>query len=132
MSFLNEIYSEIENEFTEIENGQALIAHMSAFYTLINYLELTDNGSGLNGKDLENRFYQRKEYKTIIEKLISHKVLVQAEDGIFFLNRQAKEVITPIFDNLMALPKKKLVNVPKDDPGLNLLYKYRSELFISE
>lgn len=132
MSFLNEIYSEIEKEFTEIENGQALVAHMSAFYTLINYLELTDNGSGLQENDIRNRFYQRKEYKTIIEKLINHKVLVKSEDGLYFLNKQAKELISPIFNNLMAIPEKKLNNVPKHDPSLNLLYNYNSKFFISE
>lgn len=129
MSFLNEIYSEIETEFTE---GQSQVSHMSAFYTLINYLELIDNGTGISEKDLRNRFYTRSEYKTIVEKLISHSVLEKSNDGTFFLNKDAKKLISPIFDNLMEIPKKKMSNVPKNDPGLNLLYNYRSKLFISE
>ena len=129
MSFLHDIYSEIESEFID---GQEQISHMSAFYTLINYLELIDNGNGLSEKDLKNRFYQRSEYKTIIQKFITHNVLIQSNEGNFTLNKQAKQLISPIFDNLMALPTKKLTDVPKNDPGLNLLYNYRSKLFFSE
>ena len=129
MSFLKEIYSEIETEFT---NGQEQVAHMSAFYTLINYLELIDNGVGLKENDLRTRFYQRGEYKTIIQKLIAHQVLIKTKDDIYILNDHAKELISPIFDNLMNSPIKKLDTVPKNDPGLNLLYNYRSKLFLSE
>ena len=126
MSFLKDIYSEIETEFT---NGQEQVAHMSAFYTIINYLELIDNGNGLGENDLRTRFYQRSEYKTIIQKLISHQALVKNSDGNYKLNKDAKDLISPIFDNLMNSP---IQHVPKNDPGLNLLYNYRSKLFISE
>ena len=129
MSFLNEIYSEIEQEYSD---GEAQVAHMSAFYALINYFELIDNGSGLLENELINRFYNRNEYKTIIQKLISHNVLVKSNDGVFILNKQAKEIITPIFDNLMSFQKKKDNLKPGTDPSLHLVYNYKSRLFISE
>ena len=121
MSFLEVIYLEIEQEYSD---GQSKVAHFSAFYALINYIELIDNGSGLLENELINRFYNRNEYKTIIQKLISFNVLERSNYGVFILSKQAKELITPIFDNLMSFQKTRGDVKPKTDLSLHLVYNY--------
>ena len=94
MSFLTEIYSEIESEFEGIQKKN----HLSSFYTLINYLELIDDGTGLSEQELKKRFYQKKEYTNIVQKLINHSVLEKTHEGKYRLNNEAKKLISPIFN----------------------------------
>ncbi len=127
MSFLTDIYSEIETEY----EGESKKNHFSALYTVINYLELVDNGSGLSEEDLANRFSRRKEFSHIIQKLIKHTVLEKSIEGNYVLNKNAKEIISPIFDDLMSIAYKSDKKIEASDPTLLLLYNFRSQIFSS-
>ena len=127
MSFITDIYSELESEF----EGQTQKDHLSAFYTLINYLELTDTESGLSEEDLQEKFFTRNEYKTVVTKLIDHDILQKSNEGKYHLNQEAKKLMTPIFEDLMALIYKPEKKVETKDPALNLLYNCRSQIFTS-
>lgn len=127
MSFITDIYSEIETEF----EGNSKKNHLSAFYTLINYIELIDNGSGLSEGELNKLFSQRKEYFHIIQKLIRHSVLEKSQEGLYKLNENAKEIISPIFDDLMSLAYKPNKKIKTNDATLKLLYNWRSQIFSS-
>ena len=127
MSFLNDIYRELETEY----EGSSRIDHLSAFYTLLNYIELIDNGSGLTEQDLQERFYQRTEYTHIVQKLIKHSVLEKSSNGNYILNKEAKTIISPMFEDLMSMVYKPEKKINSKDPGLNLLYNCRSQIFSS-
>ena len=127
MSFLTEIYSEIESEF----EGTQKRNHLSSFYTLINYLELIDNGTGLSEQDLKEKFFQKKEYSNIVQKLINHSVLERTQEGKYRLNDEAKKIISPIFEDLMSLAYKSDKNITSNDPSLKLLYSDNSQMYSS-
>ena len=128
MSFLTEIYTEIETEF----DGDVKRSHKAALYTLMNYIEASDSGSGINQKELEDRFFHQKEYVTIVQKLLSHSVVEKSnENGTYKLNPEARQFISPLFADLMSIVYKPEKKVNSSDPSLNLLYNCRSQLFSS-
>ena len=127
MSFLNDIYHELETEF----EGSSRVDHLSAFYTLLNYIELVATGSGLTEQDLQERFYQRAEYSHIVQKLIKHSVLERTSDGKYVLNNDAKSIISPMFEDLMSMVYKPEKKIKTKDPTLKLLYNCRSQIFSS-
>ena len=127
MSFLTDIYSELDSEY----EGTMKKEHMAAFYTILNYLELTDNGIGLTEEELKERFSKKTEFQIIIQKLKNHTVLERSSNGKYTLNREAKTFITPIFDNLMSMVYKEDKKITTKDPALNLMYNCRSQIFSS-
>lgn len=127
MSFITDIYKELQAEF----EGDSKKNHVSAFYTLINYFELIDSGSGLSEQELQERFFKREDYSNIVQKLIKHSVLEKSLEGNYTLNSEAKKIITPIFDDLMSLAQEPDKKIKSFDPALKLLYKSRFQTFTS-
>lgn len=127
MSFITDIYKELQVEF----EGDSKKNHVSAFYTLINYIELIDDGLGLSEQELQDRFFKREEYSNIVQKLIKHSVLEKSQEGNYTLNSDAKKLITPIFEDLMSLAQKPDEKVESFDPALKLLYKSQNQVFTS-
>ena len=126
MSFLNDIYTEIETEF----NGDVKRSHKAAFYTLMNFIEASDRGSGIKQEELKQRFFHQKAFSTVFEKLINHSVIEQSGD-VYKMNTSARELISPEFENLMSILYKPEAKKVSSDPSLNFLYNCRSEMFSS-
>lgn len=108
MSLLSSIHAEIETEF----DYRLQKPYLSAINTIMNYLELVDDGNGFSEKFLKDRFTHRSEFRFILQKLISHSVLQKTTEGTYYLNQEAKKINSPIFDNSMFLAK---VKKPQDD-----------------
>ena len=128
MNFLTSIYNEIENEYdSEVKKSQK-----AAFYTLMNFMEAYDFGSGIDQQEMEKRFLYQKEYSTIFQKLVDNDVVEKStETGNYKLNVEAKKVITPLLEQLMTMVYRPESTVATKDPGLDLLYNCRSQLFSS-
>lgn len=114
MSFLKDIH-----DMTEFD-GQMKKAYLSAYSTIINYLEFVDDGKGFSEKYLKDRFNHRVEFKIILSKLISHSILKKSNDGVYYLNKEYKKVNSPIFDNSMFMANKK--KEQHNDPTNRFLY----------
>ena len=123
MNFLTQIYDEIETELdSEVKKSQK-----AALYTLVNFIEAYDSGSGIQEKELEERFLQRKEYSQIMQKLIDNSVVEKSSDnGNYKLNPEAKQFITPLLEQLMNMVYKQQSKTASSDPSLNLLYNCSS------
>ena len=128
MNFLTNIYNEIESESDyEVKKSQK-----AALYTLVNFIEATDSGSGIKQSEIEERFLHQKEYSTIFQKLVDNAVVEKtAENGNYRLKTEAKQFISPLLENLMNMVYKPEKKVSTSDPSLNLLYNCRSQLFSS-
>ena len=128
MNFLTQIYNEIETEHdSEVKKSQK-----AALYTLVNFIEAYDSGSGIQQKELEERFLYRKEYSVIMQKLVDNSVVEKStENGNYKLNSEAKQLITPLLEELMNIVYKPQTKTASTDPSLNLLYNCRSQLFSS-
>ena len=128
MNFLTSIYNEIETENdSEVKKSQK-----AALYTLMNFIEASDFGSGIDHQEMEKRFFYKKEFSTIFQKLVDNDVVEKsAETGNYKLNSEAKKVITPLLEELMTLVYRPEKRVATSDPTLNLLYNCRSQLFSS-
>lgn len=126
MSFLNDIYTEIETEY----KGEDKRSHKVAFYTLMNFIEATDHGSGIKQEELKERFFHQKSFQTVFNKLVEHQVIEKSND-VYKLKTDVKQYISPLFENLTSLVYKQDKKVVSSDPALNLLYNCRSEMFSS-
>lgn len=128
MNFLTQIYDEIETELdSEVKKSQK-----AALYTLVNFIEAYDSGSGIQQAELEERFLHRKEYSEIMQKLMDNSVVEKSsENGNYKLNAEAKQFITPLLEELMNMVYKPQSKTATSDPSLNLLYNCRSQLFSS-
>ncbi len=130
MNFLTQIYTEIETEFAM--NSAVQKSHKAALYTLVNYIEAYDKGTGIQQKDIEERFLHKKEYATVFQKLVNNSVIeTSSETGNYKLNSDAKQFISPLLENLMNMVYKPEKKISTNDPSLNLLYNCRSQLFSS-
>ena len=128
MNFLTQIYNEIESEHdSEVKKSQK-----AALYTLVNFIEAYDSGSGIQQKELDERFLYRKEYSIIMQKLVDNSVVEKsAENNSYKLNSESKQLITPLLEELMNMVYKPQAKTATSDPSLNLLYNCRSQLFSS-
>ena len=116
MSFLTEFHSEIEMLDTRSQK-----TFMVAYNTIINFLELADDGSGFTEKYLKDRFYHRPEFKIILNKLILHSVLKKSNEGNYFLNLEKKKLNSAVFDNNLFMADKKN---PKSSPDTGYRFLY--------
>lgn len=128
MNFLTNIYNEIESQTDyEVKKSQK-----AALYTLVNFIEASDSGSGIKQAEIQERFLHQKEYATIFQKLVDNAVVERtAENGNYRLNTEAKQFISPLLEDLMNMVYKPEKKVSTSDPSLNLLYNCRSQLFSS-
>lgn len=128
MNFLQQIYNDIESE----TDNEVKKSNKAALYTLVNYLEATDNGPGITKKEMNERFLKRKEFSTIFRALQENSVIEITQDGNYKLNPDAKTIISPLFEEITNLVyRQKNTLVTKDNPTLDLLYNCRSQIFSS-
>ena len=125
MSFLTDIHLEIETEF----EGKSKKDHLDAFYTLINYLDLVDNDLGIQRLDIRDKFRDQKEYRCIIQKLVSHKVLEKSQNDKFRLNNEAKKKFSLLFNELSSITFKREKTITLEDPVLKNLYNFQTMKF---
>ena len=129
MNFLTHIYDEIETENT---NNEVKKSQKAALYTLVNFIEAYDSGSGIQQQEIKKRFLHKKEYSTIFQKLLDNAVVEKStENGNYKLNPEARLFISPLLENLMNMVYKPEKKIATTDPSLNLLYNCRSQLFSS-
>jgi len=127
MSFLNDIFLEIETEF----EGQTKKDHLSAYYTILNYLAMDDTGSGLQALAIQERFNQQQEFERVVQKLLKHSVLEKSQNGSYNLNFKAKKSINSIFNELIAMMYNQNKVATTTDPVLKQLYSYQAKKFDS-
>ena len=122
MNFLTQIYADIETETDE----QAKNVSKAALYTLVNYFDAMDTGSGIKASDVDYRF-RRAEFSTILQKLMDSSVIEKNAEGSYRLNPEAKSFISPLLQNIVSVVYKN--GSKTSDPNLNLLYNCRSQVF---
>lgn len=125
MSFLNDIFLEIETEF----EGQTKKDHLSAYFTLLNYLAIDDTGSGLHALDIKERFTQQQEFERVVQKLLKHSVLEKSYNGSYNLTIKAKKSINTIFNELISMMYSQNNVATTTDPVLKYLYSYQTKKF---
>ena len=113
MSFLADIHE---------QDGQLQKTYLSAYNTILTYLEFVDEGKGFSEKYLKERFFHRLEFKLVLSKLISHSVLKKSDDGNYYLNNDAKKLNSAVFDNSIFMANKKRTKT-NSEPSSHFLYR---------